>query len=48
MFGALADAGINILAVSTSISTISCVIDDQDFDRAIEAMDNVFALCLDA
>lgn len=44
MFGALADAGINILAVSTSISTISCVISDQQFDVAIEAMGRVFAL----
>jgi aspartate kinase len=43
MFGALADAGINILAVSTSISTISCVIGDQQFDLAMEAMGHVFA-----
>jgi len=44
MFGALADAAINILAVSTSISTISCVIEDQCFDRAVEALGRVFAL----
>jgi aspartate kinase len=35
-FSALASAGINILAISTSISTISCVVDG---DRAPEAVD---------
>jgi len=44
MFGALADVGINILAVSTSISTLSCVIAEEDYDLAIKAMDSVFAL----
>ncbi len=44
MFGALADAGINILAVSTSISTVSCVVDDQHFDRAMDAIGQVFVL----
>jgi aspartate kinase len=43
-FGALAQAGINILAVSTSISTIACVIDDGCFDQAVKALDSVFAL----
>lgn len=44
MFGALADAGINILAVSTSISTVSCVIDDHHFAQAMDAMGEVFSL----
>lgn len=43
-FGALAQAGINILAVSTSISTITCVIEDDAFERAVGALDGVFAL----
>ncbi|MBC7236350.1 MAG: ACT domain-containing protein [Chloroflexi bacterium] len=43
-FGALARAGINILAVSTSISTITCVIAEEQFDRALEALQGVFAL----
>jgi len=44
MFGALAEARINILAVSTSISTISCVIADREFDLAMEALGHVFAI----
>ncbi len=43
-FGALAGAGINILAVSTSISTISCLIDDIHVERALAALKEVFAL----
>jgi aspartate kinase len=43
-FSALAQVGINILAVSTSISTISCVINETDCDPAITALKNVFAL----
>jgi aspartate kinase len=43
-FGALARSGINILAVSTSISTITCVIDDDRFDQTVEALEGVFAL----
>ncbi len=43
-FGALARAGVNILAVSTSISTIACVIDDQERPRASEALQAVFAV----
>jgi len=42
-FDALARADINILAVSTSISTISSVIEDKDFDRALEALHRAFA-----
>ncbi len=43
-FGALAAVGINILAVSTSISTISCVIDGHCFDQALQALYTVFEL----
>jgi len=43
-FGALAAARINILAVSTSISTISCVISAADYDAALRAWQDVFIL----
>ena len=43
-FQALAKVGINILAVSTSISTISCVIDEKDHEAAVEALLTVFAV----
>ncbi len=42
-FDALACAGINILAVSTSISTVSSVIEDEDFDSAVKALHGTFA-----
>jgi aspartokinase len=41
-FGALAQAGINILAISTSISTITCVIADAHFQEGIDALYAVF------
>ena len=43
-FAALAAAGVNILAISTSISTISCVIAEQDNQTALDALHSVFAL----
>ena len=43
-FGALARGGTNILAVSTSISTITCVIENDNLDRAVQALQEVFAL----
>jgi aspartate kinase len=43
-FGALGDVGINILAISTSISTISCVIAEEDLDAAVRALHGVFDL----
>ena len=43
-FDALARAGINILAVSTSISTVSCVVDAGAYEGALEALSSVFAL----
>jgi len=44
MFNALAQSNINILAISTSISTISCVIEAQHLDAAAEAIRNTFQL----
>lgn len=44
MFAALADRGINIFAISTSISTVSCVINRQDTPAALEAISNTFEL----
>jgi len=38
MFTALARADINILAISTSISTLSCIIDATQLDKATEAL----------
>ena len=43
-FGALGDVGINILAISTSISTISCVIAQDNLDAAVRALHGVFDL----
>jgi len=44
VFGALASVGVNILAVSTSISTVSCVIAQDDRDAAMEALREVLEL----
>lgn len=44
MFGALADRHVNILAVSTSISTVSCVIGAQDLETALQALRDTFDL----
>ncbi len=44
MFSALASVGINILAISTSISTASCLVDASDMDDAIEALHETFEL----
>jgi len=44
MFSALASAGINILAISTSISSTSCLIDVDDMDEAIQALEETFEL----
>ncbi|MHB9034810.1 MAG: ACT domain-containing protein [Anaerolineae bacterium] len=43
-FGALAQVNINILAVSTSISTITCVINGEQAQPAIRAWQDVFGL----
>ena len=44
MFSALASAGINILAISTSISSTSCLIDASDMDEAVQALEETFEL----
>ena len=42
MFNALASAGINILAISTSISTVSCVINADRISDAVIALERTF------
>jgi aspartate kinase len=44
MFKALADRDVNILAVSTSISTVSCVIESEPLERALIALRETFDL----
>jgi aspartate kinase len=44
MFSALASTGINILAISTSISSTSCLIDASDMDEAVQALEETFEL----
>lgn len=44
MFEALADHNINILAISTSISTVSCVIQASQLEAALSALRGTFDL----
>lgn len=44
MFDALAQREINILAISTSISTVSCVISNRNLDAALSALRSTFDL----
>lgn len=44
MFSALASVGINILAISTSISSLSCIVDMEDMDKAVQAIEQAFEL----
>lgn len=44
VFAAMASAGINIMAISTSISTVSCLIDGRRVDDAIVALRKHFDL----
>ncbi len=44
IFSILAGVGINIEMISTSEVKVSCVIDEQDCDRAIEALCNAFEI----
>ncbi len=44
MFSALASAGINILAISTSISSTSCLLDTDDMDDAVRVLEETFEL----
>jgi aspartokinase len=42
MFSAMATVGVSSLAISTSISSVSCVIEGQFLDPAIQALSEVF------
>jgi aspartate kinase len=42
MFKALADEAINIQMISTSEIKISCVINEKDLDRAVQAIHKAF------
>ena len=42
MFGALAEAGINIAVISTSEISISCLIPEKDVKKAVNAIHNYF------
>jgi aspartokinase len=44
MCSALGNASINILGISTSISSVCCLIKDSDFDNAYESLLKVFEL----
>ncbi|OQY25176.1 MAG: hypothetical protein B6I34_02550 [Anaerolineaceae bacterium 4572_32.1] len=44
MFSALASANINILAISTSISSLCCLIDVSDMDEAVLVLKEAFEL----
>jgi aspartate kinase len=44
MFSALASVGVNILAISTSISSLSCVVNASDMDEAVQALGEAFEL----
>lgn len=44
MFSALEEAGIDILAISTSISTLSCVIAEPFLTQAVQALTEAFEL----
>jgi len=42
MFNALGEAGIEVLAISTSISSCSCVIQAEQIEEALRALHNTF------
>ncbi len=42
MFSALASVGINSIAISTSISSVSCIVDAQDAEAAVDVLDEAF------
>jgi len=44
MFSALASVGINILAISTSISTVSCVINARRLSEAVRVLEETFGM----
>ena len=44
MFDSLAAKGVNIMAISTSISTVSCVIESDALETALNALRDTFDL----
>ena len=44
MFDALAEGGIDIHAISTSVSTVSCIIDESDLLKAREQLSGAFLM----
>ena len=42
MFSALASVGVNSIAISTSISSVSCVVDAGDAEAAVDALNGAF------
>ena len=42
MFGAMASVGINSLAISTSISSVSCVVEGANLEATVQALNEVF------
>jgi len=42
MFAAIASVGISPLAISTSISSVSCVVEDSQLDPALEVLNETF------
>ena len=44
MYTALADAGVNILSISTSMSSVSCVIDQKRLEDAVAALKETFEM----
>ncbi|MDF1520962.1 MAG: ACT domain-containing protein [Brevefilum sp.] len=44
MFRALGDSGINIQGISTSVSSVTCMISSQDLDKALTVLRQAFIL----
>jgi aspartate kinase len=44
MFRSLASRGVNILAISTSISTVTCIVDASNLQSALDALQDSFEL----
>ncbi len=42
MFSTLASVGVNCIAISTSISSVSCVVDSGDAEAAVDALNEAF------
>ena len=44
MFATLAEAGVNVQMISTSEVKVSCVVDEEDCDKAVSALCNTFEI----